>query len=315
MKRYLIKRILSLIPVLIIVSVVIFFLIHLTPGDPARTMLGDQATEEDIQNLRETLGLNDPILIQYTNWVKNIFQGDLGDSIFIDEPMTQIISEHIGPTVALTIYSLIIALIVAVPLGIVAAKNRGRIPDQCVSAFSMLGISIPSFLMGLFLILIFAVRLKVLPDAGYKPISEYGFGTFVKYLTLPAISLGLMQAALITRMTRSSVVEVLNTDYIKMAKAKGMSEFVILMKHAFRNALLPIITVVGQSFIALLSGAAVVETVFNIPGVGQLVVNSVQRRDYEVIQAIVLVIAMINVAINLVVDLLYAAADPRIRLE
>ena len=315
MKRYLVKRILSLIPVLIIVSVVIFFLIHLTPGDPARTMLGDQATEEDIAALRESLGLNDPLPVQYLDWVKNVFHGDLGDSIFMNEPMTKIILDHIGPTVALTIYALIIALLIAIPLGITSARHRGRIQDQLISAFSMLGISIPSFLMGLFLILIFAVKLRILPDAGYKPIGEYGFGTFIRYLTLPAISLGLMQAALITRMTRSSVLEVLNMDYIKMARAKGLKERIIVMKHAFRNALLPIITVIGQSFIALLSGAAVVETVFNIPGVGQLVVNSVERRDYEVIQAIVLVIAVINVVINLVVDLLYATADPRVRLE
>lgn len=315
MKRYIIKRILSLIPVLIIVSIVIFSLIHLTPGDPARTMLGDQATEQDIENLRESLGLNDPLPVQYLNWVVNIFHGDLGDSIFINEPMTKIIVDHIGPTVALTVYALVIALIVALPLGIIAAKNKGRVQDQVVSSFSMLGISIPSFLMGLFLILIFAVKFRILPDAGYKPISENGFITFIRYLTLPAISLGLMQAALITRMTRSSVLEVLNTDYIKMARAKGVKERIIVIKHAFRNALLPIITVIGQSFIALLSGAAVVETVFNIPGVGQLVVNSVGRRDYEVIQAIVLVIAAINVVINLIVDLLYAAADPRVRLE
>lgn len=315
MKKYLLKRILSLIPVLIIVSIVIFGLIHMTPGDPARTMLGDQATEEDIAALRESLGLNDPIVVQYVNWVKNIFRGDLGKSIFINEPMTQIIAEHIAPTIALTIYALLIALCIAIPLGIVAARHRGRIQDQMISGFTMLGISIPSFLLGLFLILIFAVKLKVLPDAGYKPIGEHGFLKFIRYLTLPAISLGLMQAALITRMTRSSVLEVLNMDYIKMARAKGVKERVIVMKHAFRNALLPIITVVGQSFIALLSGAAVVETVFNIPGVGQLVVNSVERRDYEVIQAIVLVIAVINVVINLIVDLLYGAADPRVRLE
>lgn len=315
MKRYLVKRILSLIPVLIIVSIVIFLLIHLTPGDPARTMLGDQATEQDIENLREALGLNDSLPIQYLNWVKNVFHGDLGDSIFMNEPMTKIIADHIWPTVALTVYALIIALLIAIPFGVTAARHRGRIQDQLITAFSMLGISIPSFLMGLFLILIFAVKLRVLPDAGYKPIAQYGFLTYIKYLTLPAISLGLMQAALITRMTRSSVLEILNMDYIKMARAKGLKERSIVMKHAFRNALLPIITVIGQSFIALLSGAAVVETVFNIPGVGQLVVNSVERRDYEVIQAIVLVIAVINVVINLIVDLLYAAADPRVRLE
>lgn len=315
MKKYLIKRILSLIPVLLIVSVIIFNLIHLSPGDPARTMLGDQATEEDITRLRDTLGLNDPILIQYMNWVKGIFRGDLGKSIFIDEPMVKIISDHMAPTISLTVYSLFISLLIALPLGIIAARKRGRLQDQVISAFTMCGISIPSFLMGLFLILLFSVKLRILPVAGYKTISGQGLGEHIKYLTLPAISLGLMQAALITRMTRSSVLEVLNRDYIKMARAKGVKEIIIVVKHALRNALLPIITVIGQSFIALLSGATVVETIFNVPGMGQLVVNSVLRRDYEVIQAIVLVIALINVCINLIVDLLYGLADPRVRLE
>lgn len=315
MKKYIIKRIISLIPVLFVVSVVIFMLIHLTPGDPARTMLGDEATEADVMQLREAMGLNDSIVVQYGKWVAGLFRGDFGKSIFIDEPMTQIIGEHLGATISVTIFSLIIALLLAIPLGMIAAKNRGRAADQAITGFTMLGISIPSFLMGLFLILIFSVGLKLLPVAGYKTIKEAGLLLHLKYLIMPCISLGLMQAALITRMTRSSVLDVLYMDYIKMARAKGVRERKILLKHAFRNALLPIITVVGQSFIALLSGAMVVESVFNIPGIGQLIVNSVLRRDYEVIQAIVLVIALINVVVTLFMDLLYAIADPRVKME
>jgi peptide/nickel transport system permease protein len=315
MNKYVIKRILSLVPVLIIVSILIFFLIHLTPGDPARTMLGDQDSEQQVMQLRASLGLNDPIPIQYIHWVEGLFKGNFGYSIFIKEPMTQIIAEHITPTICLTLYSLVIALIISLPCGIIAARRKGKTSDYSIQVFNMFGISIPSFLLGMFLIIIFAVNLKILPSAGYKPIEDSGFLEFIRYLTLPAISLGLMQAALITRMTRASILEVLNMDYIRMAKAKGVKTKVIILKHALRNALLPIITVIGQSFIALLSGATVVEIVFNIPGVGQLIVNSVLRRDYEVIQAIILVIALINVVVNIIVDLLYGLVDPRIRLE
>lgn len=314
MKKYIIRRILSLIPVLLVVSFVAFFIVHLTPGDPARAMLGDQATEQDIEALRTSMGLDKPIYIQYFLWMKDVFSGNLGTSIFMNEPMSQIIKSHIGPTLALTVYALIVAVLLSIPLGILAAKRRGTLADQTIMGFSMSGIAIPSFLMGLLLILVFAVKLRWLPAAGYKDPGR-GFGDFIRYLTLPAISLGLMQAALITRMTRSSLLEVLNRDYIKMAKAKGVRNFWIIFKHALKNALLPIITAVGQSFIALLSGATVTETVFNIPGAGQLVVNSVGRRDYEVIQAMILVIAVINVAVTLMMDILYGIADPRVRLE
>lgn len=315
MKKYILKRILSLIPVLFIVSIIVFTLIHITPGDPAAIMLGEMATDEDIAQLQETMGLNKPLIWQYFHWVGNMFHGDFGTSIFMEGSMLSILGSHFGPTVSLTICSLIIALMIALPLGIIAAKNRGNIVNQVISGFTMLGISVPSFLMGLFLILLFAVKLKWLPPANYVSIAEGGLLEHLRYMLLPALSLGLMQAALITRMTSSSVLEVLNCDYIKMAKAKGVSNFSLLVKHALRNALLPIITVIGQSLISLLSGAAVVEKVFNIPGIGQLVVNSISRRDYEVIQAVVLFVAVINIVINLIVDLIYGLADPRVRLD
>lgn len=315
MKRYIVKRLLSTIPILIIVSIVIFFIVHLTPGDPARVMLGEGATEEAVEKLRESMGLNDPVIVQYFKWVRDVFHGDLGNSYAMNKPVMEVIGDHIVPTLNLAGMSLIISLIVAVPLGILAAKKRGTMADNGATIFSLAGISIPGFLMGLFLIIIFCVKLKLLPVAGYKTVAEDGLWTHFKYLILPSVALGFEQAALITRMTRASVLEVLNSDYIKMAKAKGVKDFVLTTRHALRNALLPIITVVGQSFIILLSGATVIETIFNIPGVGALIVNSIERRDYEVIQGIVLIITLINVGVNLIVDLLYGLADPRIRLH
>lgn len=315
MKKFIVKRILSLIPILFLVSIGIFSLIHLTPGDPARAILGDLATEDEVMALRESMGLNDPLPVQYFEWLKGVFHGDLGHSIFIDKPMGTILWEHLVPTMNLTLYAMLIAVAIAIPLGVLAARKKGRAADNTVSALTLAGISVPSFLMGIFLILIFAVKLKWLPVAGYKTVREAGFLTHIRYLTLPAIALGLMQAALITRMTKNAMLEVLNSDYMKMALAKGVKQRKRIWKHAFRNALIPIITVIGQSFIALLAGATVLENVFNIPGIGQLVINSAGRRDYEVIQATILVVAVMSVLVNLIVDILYGLANPRIDME
>ena len=210
---------------------------------------------------------------------------------------------------------MILATVIAIPLGVLAAKKRGTIADQGISLISMIGISMPSFLLGLILILLFAVKLRLFPVAGYKSIEDVGLLKHIRYLTLPALALGFMEAALIIRLTRSSVLEVLASDYVKMAKSKGVSEFSLVMKHAFKNALIPILTILGQTFMALLAGAAVVESVFNIPGIGRLTVNSVAKRDYEVIQAVVLMVSLINVVMCLAVDLLYGLVDPRVRLE
>lgn len=315
MKKYIAKRLLAVIPTLFVVSIVIFSIIHMTPGDPAAMILGDKASAEDIAALREAMGLNDPIPVQYLNWIKDVLHGDLGRSVFIDKPMTQILSEYMGPTISLTVYAMILATVIAIPLGVLAAKKRGTLADQGISLISMIGISMPSFLLGLLLILLFAVKLRLFPVAGYKSIEEVGFLNHIRYLTLPALALGFMEAALIIRLTRSSVLEVLASDYVKMAKSKGVSEFSLVMKHAFKNALIPILTILGQTFMALLAGAAVVESVFNIPGIGRLTVNSVAKRDYEVIQAVVLMVSLINVVMCLAVDLLYGLVDPRVRLE
>lgn len=314
MLKYIGKRIIAVIPVLFIVSLVVFFLIHLIPGDPARVMLGDQALEEEVIALQQEMGLNAPIWLQYINWISNVFRGDWGKSLFIDEPMGIILIEHLLPTLALSFNALIIEVLIAVPCGIYAAKNRGRVGDQVLMGASMVGISIPNFLIGLLLILLCAVKLDWFPSSGYKTLED-GIGPHFKYLFLPSLALGLMHASLITRMTRSSMLEVLGSDYIKMARAKGVKENVILFKHALKNALLPIITVIGQSLVSLLSGALVTESVFNIPGIGQLVVTSINRRDYEVIQAVVLLIALINVAVMLLIDILYGFADARVCMK
>ena len=314
MGGYLLKRIVSLLPVLLVVAIVDFIIIHLTPGDPASVMLGSQATEEELAKLREQLGLTLPIYTRFFQWIIGILQGELGWSIFMDMPVTEAIWEHLGPTLSLTILAEIIAILFAIPLGVMAANRRGSWMDQSFMTFAMLGISLPSFWIGLNLILLFAVQFNWLPAAGYQPLSS-GIFNHLKYLIMPAISLGIMQGALIARMTRSSMLEVLNENYIRTAEAKGLKMWIVTYKHALRNAFIPILTVIGLSFATLVGGAVVTETVFNIPGIGKLIVNSVLRRDYEVIQGTVLMIAAAYVFINLIVDILYAYIDPRVRYD
>lgn len=314
MKRFIAKRIISVIPVLIIVSIVIFSLIHLVPGDPATAMLGDLATEEDIAALRIRMGLDKPLIEQYFIWIGNIFHGDFGMSVVNNETVGSLIISHIRPTISLAIYALVIAAVIAIPLGMIASRKKGSAIDHVVSVISLAGISLPSFLLGLFLMLLFSVKFRIFPVSGYKEISE-GFLEHIRSLTLPAIALGFMNAALMMRMTRASMLEVLGSDYIKMAKAKGVKEFSLLAKHAFKNTLVTLITIFGQSIVQALSGATVVESLFAVPGLGQLMVNSIGRRDYYVIQAIVLLIAVINVVINMIIDILYGFVDPRVRVS
>ena len=314
MKKYILKRLIAIIPSMLVVSVVIFMIIHLTPGDPASVMLGDQADIAAVEALRESLGLNDPLPVQYINWLGGVLHGDLGQSLYSNDDMVTLIKNHLGPTFSLTIYALLIAVLVAVPLGIIAAKKRGTIVDQSISVFSMIGISLPSFLLGLLLMMFLAVKMKWLRVAGYKSLDQ-GLGIHLKYLTMPAIALGFMEAGLILRMTRSSMLEVLSSDYIRMAKAKGEKNWSITLKHALKNALIPIVTSIGQTFMGLMSGATVVESIFNIPGIGKLIITAVQQRDYEVVQAIVLFISVVNILICLGIDLIYCLIDPRVRLE
>lgn len=314
MLAYIIKRLLTTIPVLFVVSIVIFLIIHITPGDPAATILGMEATKEQIDQLNEEMGFNRPISEQYITWIAGVLQGDLGSSIFMNQPVTTSIYEHLGPTLSLAIFAQVIALLLAIPFGIMAAYKRGTGLDTSLMTISLLGMAVPSFLLALLLMLFFGVKLQLLPVAGYEPLAN-GFSNHIKYLILPAISLGTIQAALITRMTRSSLLDVLNLNYIKTARAKGLMEWRVLVKHAFRNAFLPILTVIGQTFGTLVTGAVVVETIFNIPGLGQLIINSITRRDYTVIQGVVLMVTLLYVFINLLIDILYGIVDPRVRLD
>ena len=314
MFTYILKRILSLIPVLLIVSVVIFGIIHITPGDPATVILGQEASAEQIQELRELLGLNEPIHEQYLHWVMNVLQGDFGTSYFMEEPVLQAIIEHLKPTLSLGTLALIVSILIAIPIGIASASRRGTLTDQSIMGLALLGMSVPSFLLGLFLILLVGVQLGWLPVAGYQPLSA-GLWEHLKHLILPAISLGSIQAALIARMTRTSMLEVLNSNFIKTARAKGVKNHNIVYRHALRNAFLPILTVIGQTFGTLVAGAVVTEAIFNIPGIGQLIINSVERRDYAIIQGVVLFITFAYVFINLIIDLLYGFIDPRVRLN
>jgi peptide/nickel transport system permease protein len=297
-----------------VVAVVVFFLIHLTPGDPASIILGPEALPEDVEKLRTELGLDLPIFEQFFNWFVALLQGDLGWSLYMNIPVWEAFTSHLGPTLSLAILAQLIAIMIALPFGIIAATKRGTKVDQFFMVFAMLGISVPSFLLGLLLILLFAVQLNWFPVAGYQPLSA-GLWVHLKFMILPAITLGAIQAALIARMTRSSMLDILSMNYIKTAHAKGLKERKVVYKHALRNAFIPILTVIGQTFGTLVAGAVVTEVVFNLPGIGQLIVHSISRRDYAVIQGTVLLIAGAYVIINLIVDLLYGVVDPRIRLN
>lgn len=314
MKAYIIRRVLSTIPVLLVVAVVVFFLIHLTPGDPAAVILGPDATVDEINQLREEMGLNDPIFVQFVNWFGKIIRGDLGWSVYMKMPVLDAFIDKLGPTLSLAIFAQILAIVIAIPAGIIAANFRGTKKDQAIMTFTLFGISIPNFLLALLLVLLFAVQLKWFPVAGYYPLSS-GLLKHLEYLVLPALALGTIQAALIARVTRASMLDVLNANYIKTARAKGLRRTVVIWKHALKNAFIPILTVIGQSFGQLIAGAVVTETVFNIPGIGQLIINAIMRRDFEVIQGTVLLIALSYVLINLIVDLMYGLFDPRVRLN
>jgi peptide/nickel transport system permease protein len=312
LRTYIIGRLLSLIPVLLVVAVVIFFVIHLTPGDPAAVMLGPEASPDEVAKLRHGLGLDLPIWEQFFIWFTGLFKGNLGMSIFFKEPVLKLFLDHFGPTLSLAILAQGISILIAVPMGIIAARKRGTAIDQTFMIVSLLGISLPGFLLALLLSLVFAVKLGWLPVAGYRSLGA-GLWMHLKYLALPAISLGFIQAALIARMTRSSMLDVLNMNYMKTAYAKGVKEIVLIYKHALRNAFIPILTVIGQTFGTLIAGAVVIESVFNIPGLGQLLVQSISQRDYAVLQGVVLLISASYVLINLLVDLLYGVIDPRVR--
>lgn len=311
MRTYLLQRAVSLVPVMLVVAAVVFLLVHITPGDPVSVILGPDAGPREIERVRGMLELDQPVAIQLGRWFLRLLQGDLGRSLFLDRPVVQAIFDRIEPTGLLTVFSALLAIAVGVPAGVIAAARHNSALDYGFMLTALLGVSIPNFWLGLGLILVFSVELRWLPAAGYQPIAE-GLAGALRYLVLPAIALGFTQSALIARITRASMLEVLRQDFIRTARAKGLSERVVIYKHALRNALIPTLTVIGITIAVLMGGAIVVETVFNLPGLGRLIIQSVLRRDYPVIQGAVLFVATLYVVINLVVDVLYVWVDPRI---
>jgi len=312
MSSFLIKRLLALIPVLLTVSAVVFMIIHFIPGDPAAAMLGSQANEEQLAQMREKMGLNEPLFIQYTLWLSNLLQGDLGSSLVSDQTVLSLIANRLPVTLNLIIYSMAISILIAIPLGVISAVKHNTGFDYASMVIALIGISIPNFWAALLLIMVFALNLGMFPATGYISISE-SLILNIKHLTLPAFSLGFIQAGIITRMTRSSMLDVLRQDYIRTVKAKGASPFTLVFRHALKNAMIPIVTIIGINFGLLLGGTVVVESIFSINGIGQLMIQSVLNRDYPVIQGIILVIAAIYVFITLFVDILYTYFDPKIK--
>jgi peptide/nickel transport system permease protein len=309
---YVLRRLLATIVVMAVVAFFVFSLLYLTPGDPAAVIAGDVATDDDIRRIRAQLGLDQPFLIRFGGWVWGLLHGDLGISIFTNLPVTRLIGQRIEPTVSLTLCSLFVSIVVAVPLGVLAAAKAERWVDRAVMAFSVLGFSIPVFVIAYILMLVFAIELKWLPVQGYRPFSE-NWWDWLRHLILPSIALGTVYIALIARITRASMLDVLSQDYIRTAQAKGLAPVWVLASHALKNAAIPIMTIIGIGIALLISGAIVTETVFAIPGIGRLTVDAILRRDYPVIQGVILLFSGIYVLINLAIDLSYMLFDPRIR--
>lgn len=312
MFAYIIRRILATIPVMAIVALFVFSLLHLSPGDPAAIIAGDTATADDIARIRQKLGLDEPLYIQFATWVWALLHGDLGISIFTNLPVSKLIAQRIEPTVTLTISTLIVAVVAAIPMGVVAAWKAGSWIDRVVMVFAVLGFSVPVFVLAYLLIYVFAISADLLPVQGFVSIGS-GLGPFLSHLVMPTLALGMVFAALIARMTRASMLDVLAQDYIRTAQAKGLANDKVLIGHALKNAAVPIVTIIGIGVAALISGVVVTETVFAIPGLGRLTVDAILRRDYPIIQGIILVFSAAYVLVNLLVDLSYTFLDPRIR--
>ena len=312
MLAYLSRRLLATIPVMAIVAVLVFTMLRLTPGDPAVIIAGASGTAQDVAAIRAHLGLDRSIFAQFFVWICNILTGDFGESFFFKKQVADLIADRIGPTLALATTTIVLSVVVAVPLGVLAAWKQGTWIDRIVMGFSVLGFSVPVFVIGYLLIYVFAIELGWLPVQGYQPLRE-GFWGFLQRLILPSITLSVIYIALIARITRTSVLEVLSEDYIRTARAKGLPERVVLMKHALRNAAVPIVTVIGIGVALLIGGVVVTESVFSIPGLGRLTVDAVLARDYPTVQAVILLFSFVYVLLNLAVDVAYTFLDPRIR--
>src|ERR1700761_1123182 len=312
MLGYLLRRVLSTIPVMGVVALVVFLLLRLTPGDPAAILAGDNATPERLQPNRASLGLSEPLYIQFFTWINKLLHGDLGVSLISNVPVLKMISQRIEPSISIALATTVLAVVVAVPLGVIAAWKQGTWVDRFVMALSVLGFSVPVFFIGYVLIQVFAIDLRWLPVQGFKSITG-GLGPFLERIALPTLTLSFIYIALIARMTRASMLDVLGEDYVRTARAKGIGEIPVLFRHALRNAAVPVITVIGTGFALLISGVVVTESVFNIPGIGRLTVDAVLARDYPVIQAMILLTSLLYVTINLLIDVAYTLLDPRIR--
>jgi peptide/nickel transport system permease protein len=312
MLSYFVRRVLAAIPVMLVVAIFVFLLLRLTPGDPAAIIAGDVATPAQIERIREALGLNEPLHTQFITWMGSLLSGDLGVSLISNTPVLTLIGQRLEPTISLTLVTMSLTIVLAVPMGVIAAWRHRSAIDSIVMASSVLGFSVPIFVTAYILIQIFAIEGGLLPVQGFRSISQ-GIWPFLSHMILPALALSTIYIALIARMTRASMLDVLGEDYVRTARAKGLSENVVLFRHALRNAAVPILTVIGVGFALIISGVVVTETVFNLPGLGRLTVDAILARDYPVIQALILLTAGVYVLINLAIDLSYAFLDPRIR--
>ena len=312
MLGYIARRVLSTIPVMAFVALFVFSLLYIAPGDPAAVIAGEQASPEDVEKIRKSLGLDRPFLVRFTEWSVHILQGDLGTSMFTGLPVTELIMQRVEPTLSLMVVTLLMAVTVAVPIGVVAAWQAGTWIDRLIMALSVFGFSVPVFVVGYLLAYFFALELDWLPVQGYTPIAS-GFWPWLENLILPAIALGFIYIALIARITRATMLEVLSQDYIRTARAKGVGQGGVLFLHALKNAAVPIVTVIGIGVALLIGGAVVTESVFAIPGLGRLTIDAIVRRDYPLIQGLVLMFSFVYVLVNLGIDLIYTLLDPRIR--
>ena len=312
MLGYFVRRVLATIPVIGTVAFFVFSLLYLTPGDPAAVIAGDIATVDDIERIRHQLGLDQPLLPRFWSWASAVLHGDLGISIFTNLPVTQLIGQRVGPTLSLALCTLVVAVLVAVPMGVIAAWKAGRLVDRLVMVFSVAGFSIPVFVLAYLLIYLFAIDLDWLPVQGYTPVRE-GLWPWLSHLILPSIALGTIYIALIARITRATMLDVLAQDYVRTAHAKGLAPSTVLTRHALKNAAVPIVTIIGIGVALLVSGVVVTESVFAIPGIGRLTVDAIIRRDYPIIQGVILIFSAVYVLVNLAVDLSYRLFDPRIQ--
>jgi peptide/nickel transport system permease protein len=312
MLGYLVRRVLAAIPVMGVVALFVFFLLRLTPGDPAAVLAGDNATPAQLEHIRTSLGLNEPLYVQFFTWINKLLHGDLGVSLISNVPVLKMIGQRVEPSISIALSTIILSVVIAVPLGVIAAWKHGTWIDRFVMGLSVLGFSVPVFVTGYVLIQIFAIDLRWLPVQGFKSITA-GFGPFLERIILPTLTLSFIYIALIARMTRAAMLDVMGEDYIRTARAKGIGEIAVLLRHGLRNAAVPVITVIGAGFALLISGVVVTESVFNLPGIGRLTVDAVLARDYPVIQAMILLTSLIYVTVNLLIDVAYTLLDPRIR--